>query len=85
MAVQRYVASVITLILMNAEKYSASVLCNVLQQVEYGSGLVELQNDSSMQAWGFNYPPGTFWKEDEETYIGCPCLMKKCIQHCSSQ
>jgi hypothetical protein len=77
--------AVILVILAHIGKYAASELCNALQQVEYGSAQVRLLKDESMQdVWGFNYPPGAFWKEDNETYVGCPCSMKRCIQHCSS-
>lgn len=43
------------------------------------------QDDGSLEVQGgFVYPPG-FWKDENGNYTGCPCMIKKCIAHCSSE
>jgi hypothetical protein len=85
MAVQGKVIFLILLIIgVHIQKYSASELCDVHQQIEYAAAHVKL-NSNSMDVFGFHYPNGTFWKDSSEAYVGCPCLIHKCIQHCSSE
>lgn len=60
-------------------------ICGEGRQVRYDSVKVTERSNGSIEVRGLHYPPGTFWKRDESTFVGCPCLIQKCIQHCSSK
>jgi hypothetical protein len=92
MELQGHVITLLILII-RAELISAEI-CDVREQFQlplltkYSLAKITAA-DGSIVVRGFKYHPGTFWKadvnEDYTTIITCPCLVQKCIQHCSSK
>jgi hypothetical protein len=59
--------------------------CEKIKQVKFNSTSVTLYSNDSMEVKGQLYTNGTFWQQDNDTIIGCPCMIHKCIKHCSSK
>lgn len=80
-AMNSYAAGAIVLLLFLVGNTCAEI-CEQPRSIAYNTLEVTLKN-GTMEAFGFEYVPGTFWKKDEDTYVGCPCMIHKCLQYCA--
>jgi hypothetical protein len=83
MAIMHYVIALLLLIRVG---FCTEEICGgILKRVTVYHPNFNLQdNGKILQVGGFNFTEGTFWKVNN-SYMGCPCMIEKCIKHCSSK